>query len=135
MAADNSMTIIGNLTEDPELRYTSGGTPVTSFRLAQTTRVREGEGWKDGETNYFRVNVWRDQAEHVSESLAKGARVIVTGRLKTRSWDTPEGDKRTVVEVEADEIGVSLRWANAKVKKATRSGPAKGGQFDEQPPF
>src|SRR5262245_39245310 len=112
--ADNHVTLMGNLTSDPELRFTGGGIPVGSFRLAVSTRQPDGTGgWKDGEPSFFRVNVWRDQAEHVIESLCKGDRVIVTGRLKLRTWQAAEGN-RSVVEVEADEVGTSLRWACAR---------------------
>jgi single-strand DNA-binding protein len=106
--ADTTTIITGNLTEDPELRFTPNGVAVAGLRVAVTSRVKDGDAWKDGDTSYFRVNVWRTLAEHTADSLTKGDRVIVVGRLKTRSWETPEGDKRTVVEVEADEIGPSL---------------------------
>jgi single-strand DNA-binding protein len=102
--ADTHVTISGNLTDDPDLRFTPNGHPVANFRLAVTARVKDGEDWKDGETSFFRVNVWRQLAEHVTESLSKGDRAVVIGRLKSRSWETPEGDKRLVVEVEADEV-------------------------------
>src|SRR5687768_18413557 len=101
--------LVGNLTDDPELRFTPNGAAVANFRLAVTPRVREGDAWKDGETSFFRVNVWRQQAENLAESVGKGARVVVVGRLRTRSWETPEGDKRSVVEVEADEVAASLK--------------------------
>jgi single-strand DNA-binding protein len=123
--ADTHVTITGNLTDDPDLRYTPNGHPVANFRLAVTARIKDGEGWKDGDTSFFRVNVWRQLAEHVAESLTKGDRAIVIGRLKSRSWETPEGDKRSVVEVEADEVAPSLRWATAKPQRAARSGEAK----------
>jgi single-strand DNA-binding protein len=114
----NSVTLVGNLTDGPELRFTPNGIAVASIRLAVTPRLRERDGWKDGETSYFRVNVWRDLAEHVVDSLSKGDRVVVVvGRLRTRSWETPEGDKRSVVEVEADEVGPSLRFATAKLQQ------------------
>jgi single-strand DNA-binding protein len=97
---------------------------------------RERDGWKDGETSYVRVNVWHDLAEHVVDSLSKGDRVVVVGRLRTRAWETPEGDKRSVVGVEADEIGPSLKFATAKVERANRSGSGdKGEQFNDGPPF
>jgi len=114
---DTFVSLIGNLTDDPELRFTPNGAAVANFRLAVTPRVRDGEGWKDGETSFFRVNVWRDLAEHVAESLSKGDRAVVVGRLRTRSWETPEGDKRSVTEVEADEIGPSLKFATAKPQR------------------
>jgi single-strand DNA-binding protein len=140
MANDNQVMLVGNLTDDPELRFTPGGAPVANFRLAVTPRIREGDAWKDGETSFFRINVWRDQAENVAETLQKGTRAIVVGRLRTRSWETPEGEKRSVTEVEADEIGPSLKFATAKVERANRGGSAsagasKSGQFNDEPPF
>ena len=131
---DTFVSLVGNLTDDPEVRFTPGGTQVGSFRLAVTPRVREGDAWKDGETSFFRVNVWRDLAAHAAESLSKGDRAVVIGRLKSRSWETPEGDKRSVVEVEADEVAPSLRWAIAKPERAN-GGKGKGGQFNDDPPF
>jgi len=130
---DTSVTVVGNLTDDPELRFTQGGTAVANFRLAVTPRVRDGEGWKDGETSFFRINAWRQLAENVTESLAKGHRVLVIGRLKTRSWDTPEGDKRSVVEIDADEVAPSLKWATAKPQRTGK--PVPSGQFNDEPPF
>ena len=121
--ADTHVTITGNLTDDPDLRFTPNGHPVANFRLAVTARVKDGDSWKDGETSFFRVNVWRQLAEHVTESLSKGDRAVVIGRLKSRSWETPEGDKRSVVEVEADEVAPSLRWATAKPERATNGRP------------
>jgi single-strand DNA-binding protein len=115
--SDNSVTLVGNLTDGPELRFTPNGIAVASVRLAVTPRIREGDSWKDGETSFFRVNVWRDLAEHVAGSLSKGDRAVVVGRLRTRSWETPEGDKRSVVEVEADELGPSLKFATAKPQR------------------
>ena len=117
--ADNHVTLIGNLTDDPELKITSGGAAVTNFRLAVTPRVRDDDGWRDGETSFFRVNAWRDLAENVADSLSKGARAVVVGRLRSRSWETPEGEKRSVVEVEADEIAPSLRFATATVTRTS----------------
>jgi single-strand DNA-binding protein len=135
--ADTHVTITGNLTDDPDLRFTPNGHAVANFRLAVTARIKDGEGWRDGDTSFFRVNVWRQLAEHVSDSLAKCDRAVVIGRLKSRSWETPEGDKRSVVEVEADEVGPSLRWAIAKPERANGNGSdkGKGGQFTDQPPF
>jgi single-strand DNA-binding protein len=127
--ADTHVTITGNLTDDPELSYTQGGTAVANFRLAVTPRVRDGNGWKDGDTSFFRITAWRDLAEHLADSLAKGDRAIVLGQLKTRSWETPEGERRSVVEVTAEEAGPSLRWAIAKPQRAARSN-AKGGNDD-----
>ena len=135
--ADTHVTITGNLTDDPDLRYTPNGTEVANFRLAVTARVKDGDSWRDGDTSYFRVNVWRQLAEHVAESLSKGDRAVVIGRLKSRSWETPEGDKRSVVEVEADEVAPSLRWAIAKPQRAANgdSGKGKGGEFHDDAPF
>jgi single-strand DNA-binding protein len=134
--ADTHVTITGNLTDDPELKHTPNGNLVANFRLAVTARINVDGGWKDGETSFFRVNVWRQLAEHVTDSLAKGDRAVVIGRLKSRSWETPEGDKRSVVEVEADEVAPSLRWAVAKPQRAAKNGEAKpGGDFNDEPPF
>ena len=127
MSNENSMNITGNLVDDPELRFTPAGQPVASFRVASTPRFRDsatGE-WKDGDTLFLTVDVWRQLAENVAESLNRGTRAIVTGRLRQRSYETKEGEKRTVYELEADEVGVSLRNATAKVTKATR---ASGGE-------
>lgn len=136
MAGETQITVVGNLVEDPELRFTGQGVAVAKFRVASTPRVKDGDGWKDGESLFLTVNVWRQQAEHVAESLTRGMRVVVVGRLKQRSYQTREGEKRTVYEVEADEVGPSLRNATAKVVKAGRSGgnpyagqgPAGGGR-------
>jgi single-strand DNA-binding protein len=135
--ADTTTVIAGNLTDNPELKFTSNGAAVANFRVAVTPRVREAEGWRDGETSFFRVNAWRQLAENVTESLSKGDRVIIVGRLKARSWETPEGERHSVVEIEADEIGPSLRWATAKPERATAStSKAKpSGQFNDEPPF
>ena len=127
MANDNQVMLVGNLTDDPELRFTPTGAAVANFRLAVTPRVREGDSWKDGETSFFRINVWRQQAENVAETLQKGTRCIVVGRLRTRSWETPEGEKRSKIEVVADEVGPSLRWATAEIRKNDRRGPGEGG--------
>jgi single-strand DNA-binding protein len=132
--SDTHVTITGNLTDDPELTYTQGGTAVANFRVAVTPRVRDGNGWKDGDTSFFRITAWRDLAEHLADSLAKGDRVIVQGQLKTRSWETPEGDKRSVVEVTAEEAGPSLRWATAKPQRAAKA-TASRGQATDDPPF
>jgi single-strand DNA-binding protein len=121
--AMGQVTIVGNLTDDPELRYTPNGAAVAKFRVAVNRRYKDQSGeWKDGDTSYFTVNAWRTLAENVAESLTRGANVIVVGRLQQRSWETQEGDKRTVIEIEADEVGPSLRWATAKVEKQGRSG-------------
>jgi single-strand DNA-binding protein len=131
---DTFVSLVGNLTDDPEVRFTPGGTQVGSFRLAVTPRVREGEQWKDGETSFFRVNVWRDLAAHTAESLSKGDRALVLGRLRARSWETPEGERRSVVEVEAEEVGPSLKWATATPQR-TKANGRKAGQFNDDPPF
>ena len=123
MASMSQTVIVGNLTDDPELRYTPNGAAVVKFRVAVNRRYKDQAGeWKDGETSYFTVNAWRALAENVAESLTRGANVIVVGRLQQRSWETQDGEKRTVIEIEADEIGPSLRWATAKVEKQSRSG-------------
>ncbi len=124
MAGDTVITIIGNLTADPELRFTPSGAAVANFTVASTPRQfdRQSNEWKDGETLFMRCSVWRDAAENVAESLQRGTRVIVSGRLKSRSYETKEGEKRTVVEMDVDEIGPSLRSATAKVNKTQRGG-------------
>jgi single-strand DNA-binding protein len=122
--SDNSVALVGNLTDDPELRFTPNGTAVASIRLAVTPRLREGDRGKDGETSFFRVNVWRDLAEHVADSLSKGDRAVMVGRLRTRSWETLEGDKRSIVEAEADEIGPSLKFATAKPQRTREAATA-----------
>jgi single-strand DNA-binding protein len=129
--ADTHVAITGNLTDDPDLKFTPNGHPVANFRLAVTARIRDGEDWRDGDTSYFRVNVWRQLAEHVTDSLAKGDRAVVIGRLKSRSWETPEGERRSVVEVEADEVAPSLRWAIAKPEHTSNGGGKSGN--DEAP--
>jgi single-strand DNA-binding protein len=165
-AGDVTITVVGNLTDDPELRFTPSGAAVAKFRVASTPRFldKQTNEWKDGEALFLQCNVWRQAAEHVAESLQRGARVIVTGRLRQRSYETREGEKRTVIELEVDEIGPSLRYATAKVQKMARSSgnggfgsgggggrggadsaddpwasaaPAGGGSssFDEEPPF
>jgi single-strand DNA-binding protein len=129
VAGDTTITVVGNLTADPELRFTPSGAAVANFTVASTPRIydRQSGEWKDGEALFLRCNIWREAAENVAESLTRGSRVIVSGRLKQRSYETREGEKRTVVEVEVDEIGPSLRYATAKVNKASRSGGAGGG--------
>jgi single-strand DNA-binding protein len=123
--SDNQVTLAGNLTDDPELRFTPNGAAVANFRLAVDQRVWDADGWKDGEPSYFRVNVWRDQAEHVSRSLHKGARCVVVGRLKSRSWETPEGQRRSAVEVDADEVGMSVRFAPVAPPPPTEAAPER----------
>ena len=129
MAGDTTITIVGNLVGDPELRYTPTGQAVANFTVASTPRMfdRQTNEWKDGEALFLRCNIWREAAENVAESLTRGSRVIVSGRLKQRSFETREGEKRTVVELEVDEIGPSLKYATAKVNKASRSGAGGGG--------
>ena len=124
MAGISQITIVGNLVEDPELRYTPNGAAVAKMRVAVTPRYRDQatNEWKDGDSSFFTVNAWRTLAENAAESLTRGSSVIVVGRLKQRSWETQEGEKRSVVEIEADEIGPSLRWATAKVEKQSRGG-------------
>ncbi|HEY7177267.1 MAG TPA: single-stranded DNA-binding protein [Micromonosporaceae bacterium] len=124
MAGDTVITVIGNLTDDPELRFTPSGAAVAKFRVASTPRFLDkasGE-WKDGDPLFLSCTVWRQAAENVAESLQRGSRVIVSGRLRQRSYETKEGEKRTVYELEVDEIGPSLRYATAKVQKMSRSG-------------
>ena len=129
MAGDTVITVIGNITGDPELRFTPSGAAVANFTVASTPRQfdRQSNEWKDGETLFMRCSVWRDAAENVAESLQRGTRVIVSGRLKSRSYETKEGEKRTVVEMEVDEVGPSLRYATAKVNKTQRGGGGGGG--------
>ncbi len=154
MAVGNQVVLVGNLTDDPELRYTPSGVPVASFTVAVNRRQRDpvsGE-WKDGETSFIRCNVWRQQAENAAESLTKGTRALVVGRLRQRSWETTEGQKRSVTEVEVENVGPSLEWATASVTKTSRSdsgevpafaggaaagsgGSENGSAADEEPPF
>ncbi|HET6686411.1 MAG TPA: single-stranded DNA-binding protein [Jiangellaceae bacterium] len=136
MAGETVITVVGNLTDDPELRFTPSGAAVANFRVASTPRTfnRQTNAWEDGDPLFLSCSVWRQAAENVAESLQRGARVVVTGRLKQRSYETREGEKRTVFELDVDEIGPSLRYATAKVTKTQRSGagfsggtPASGG--------
>jgi single-strand DNA-binding protein len=128
-AGDTNITIIGNLVADPELRYTPTGQAVATFRVASTPRRYNNQTgqWEDGEGLFLSCNVWRQAAENVAESLERGMRVLVSGRLRQRSYETREGEKRTVYEVEVDEVGPSLRYASAKVTRSTRSGSGSGG--------
>jgi len=156
MAGETVITVVGNLTADPELRFTPSGAAVANFTVASTPRTfdRTSNEWKDGDALFLRCSVWRQAAENVAESLTRGTRVVVTGRLKQRSYETKEGEKRTVVELEVDEIGPSLRYATAKINKTARGGggfggsggssgpaddpwstPAGGGDFSDEPPF
>ena len=134
-AGDTVITLVGNLVDDPELRFTPSGAAVAKFRIASTPRFldKATNEWKDGESLFLTCNVWRQAAENVAESLQRGMRVIVQGRLKQRSYETKEGEKRTVYEVEADEVGPSLRNATAKVAKTQRGGGFGGGQQDNDP--
>src|SRR6202012_2263313 len=129
MAGETVITVVGNLTADPELRFTPSGAAVASFTVASTPRTldRTTNEWKDGDALFLRCSVWRQAAENVAESLQRGGRVIVTGRLRQRSYETKEGEKRPGVELEVDEIGPSLRFATAKVTKAARGGGGGGG--------
>jgi single-strand DNA-binding protein len=164
MAGETVITVVGNLTADPELRFTPSGAAVASFTVASTPRNfdRQSNEWKDGEALFLRCSIWRQAAENVAESLQRGMRVVVTGRLKQRSFETREGEKRTVIELDVDEVGPSLRYATAKVNRTQRgssgggfgadnsgggsapaddpwasSGPASsgGGGFSDEPPF
>jgi len=129
VAGDTVITVVGNLTGDPELRFTPSGAAVANFTVASTPRTfdKNSNEWKDGEALFLRCSVWRQAAENVAESLTKGSAVIVQGRLKQRSYETKEGEKRTVYELDVDEVGPSLRWATAKVTKASRGGGGGGG--------
>ena len=144
MSNETPLTVTGNLVDDPELRFTPSGVAVARFRIASTPRYRDnatGE-WKDGDTLFLTCQIWRQAAENVAETLQKGMRAIVTGRLRQRSYETNEGEKRTVYELQVDEVGVSLRNAIAKVTKATRTGNGQGGgegeapgSYSDEPPF
>ncbi|MHB1491266.1 single-stranded DNA-binding protein [mine drainage metagenome] len=129
MAGETVITVIGNLTGDPELRFTPSGAAVANFTVASTPRTfdRQANEFKDGDTLFLRCSVWREAAENVAESLTKGTRVVVTGRLVQRSYETREGEKRTVYELQVDEVGPSLRYASAKVTRTQRSGGGGGG--------
>ena len=133
MASDNTVTLVGNVTDDPELRFTPSGAAVANFTVAVNRRWKNQAGdWEDKLDGFFKCNCWRDMAENVAESLKKGTRVVVTGRLQQRSWDDQEGNKRSAFEIQVDEVGPSLRWATASVVKSQRSGgtaaPAGSGQ-------
>lgn len=129
MAGETIVTVVGNLTEDPTIRFTPQGVAVASFTVASTPRMldKQSGSWQDGDPLFLRCNIWRQAAENVGESLTRGTRVIVTGRLRQRSYDTKEGEKRTVIELEVDEVGPSLRYATTKVNKVARSGSGGGG--------
>lgn len=128
MAGETVITLVGNLTSDPELRFTPSGAAVANFTVASTPRTldRQSNEWKDGETLFMRCAIWREAAENVAESLTKGTRVVVTGRMKSRSFTTKEGDNRTVIEMDVDEVGPSLRYATAKVNRTSRGGGGGG---------
>ena len=130
MAGETVITVIGNLTNDPELRFTPSGAAVANFTVASTPRSfdKNANEWKDGETLFMRCSVWRDAAENVAESLQRGSRVLVTGRLRSRSYDK-DGDKRTVVELDVDEVGPSLKYATVKIAKTSPGGGGGGGSF------
>lgn len=132
MAGDTQITVVGNLVADPELRFTSSGQAVVNFRVASTPRFfdRQTNDWKDGEALFLSCSAWRQYAENISESLSKGMRVIVVGRLKQRSWETREGEKRTVMEIEVDEVGPALRNATAKVVRPERGQGGGGGGWN-----
>ena len=118
MAQDNQVMIVGNVTRDPELRYTPNGAALVKFGVAVSRRVRDESGqWKDADTSFFDVTAWRTLAENVAESITQGSRVVVVGRLRTNSWETPEGERRSKVEIEAEEVAPSLKWATAKVER------------------
>jgi single-strand DNA-binding protein len=129
MAGETVITVVGNLTNDPELRFTPSGAAVASFTVASTPRTldKATNEWKDGEALFLRCSIWRQAAENVAESLTRGSRVIVQGRLQQRSYETKEGEKRTVIELQVDEIGPSLKYATAKVNKTSRGGGGGGG--------
>ena len=132
-AGDTQITIVGNLVDDPELRFTPAGQPVARFRVASTPRFldKNTNEWKDGDSLFLTCNVWRQAAENVAETLQRGMRVIVSGRLRQRSYETKEGEKRTVYEVEVDDVGPSLRNASAKVNKVARTGGGQGGGYGQ----
>src|SRR5213595_1723746 len=132
MAGDTQITVVGNLVDDPELRFTPSGAAVANFRIASTPRTfdRQSNEWKDGEALFLSCSVWRQAAENVAESLQKGMRVVVQGQLKQRSYETREGEKRTVVELDVEEVGPSLKYATAKVARVQRSGG--GGGYGSQ---
>lgn len=134
MSNETPLTIIGNLTGDPELRFTPSGAAVANFTIASTPRTydRQASEWKDGETLFMRCAVWRDAAEHVAASLHRGDRVIASGKLKSRSYEAREGGQRTSIELDVDEIGASLRSADVEIRKANRDKPERGG-WGEQP--
>ena len=127
MASDNFVQIIGNVTRDPELRFTTGGTAVCSFGIAYTPRKRNANGeWEDGDTSYFNCSAWRELGENIAASISKGMRVVVTGSVRARDWEDREGNKRTSIEIDVDDCAPSLRWAQAQVERMSRSGGGSG---------
>ncbi len=137
MAGETIITVVGNLTADPELRYTQNGLAVANFTIASTPRNfdRATNDWKDGDALFLRASVWREFAEHVAGSLTKGMRVVATGRLKQRSYETKEGEKRTSIELEVDEVGPSLRYATAQVTRSAPGGGRSGGSTQTNEPW
>jgi len=133
MAGETIITVVGNLTADPELRYTQNGVAVANFTIASTPRLydRQSGEWKDGEALFMRASVWREFAEHVASSLTKGSRVVATGRLRQRSYETKEGEKRTSIELEVDEVGPSLRYATAQIQRQSSGGSKPAGAIDD----
>jgi single-strand DNA-binding protein len=127
MASDNNITLVGNITDDPELRFTPSGAAVANFTVAVNRRINKDGQWEDKLDGFFRCNCWRDMAENVAESLQKGSRVMVVGRLQQRQWEDQDGNKRSSFEIQVDEVGPSLRWATATVQKSSRSGGGGGG--------
>ncbi|WP_078491800.1 single-stranded DNA-binding protein [Streptomyces yerevanensis] len=136
MVGETVVTVVGNLTDDPEIRMTPSGDAVTHFTVASTPRAfdRQSNEWKDADTLFLRCSAWRQMAEHIARSLTRGTRVIVQGRLHQRAYETKEGEKRTVIELEATEIGPSLRYADATVSKTSRVGASGGTLFGTEPP-
>ena len=127
MASDNTVTLVGNITDDPELRFTPSGAAVANFTVAVNRRVRNGDRWEDKLDGFFRCSCWREMAENAAESLQKGARVVVVGRLQQRSWEDQEGNRRSQIEVQVDEVAPSLRWATAQIQKSQRTGTQSAG--------
>jgi single-strand DNA-binding protein len=128
MATDNFVQIIGNVTRDPELRYTTGGAAVCSFGIAYTPRRRNANGdWEDGETSFFNCSAWRDLGENIAATITKGSRVVVTGSVRSRDWEDRDGNKRTSIEIGVDDCAPSLRWAQARIERTSRSGGDGGG--------
>jgi len=130
--ADTTTTIAGNITGDPELRFTANGVPVANFSVAVTPRIKDGDEWRDGETSFFRCNAWRELGENIAESFQKGDRVLITGTLKQRSWEADDGTNRSVVEVTVDDAGPSLRWATAEPHKTRGKQASKNDKPKQQ---